>query len=76
MNLSGNKYKIKTKFNCIDYHFAIESENNMSSSKKIDWCKPEAECLGKAKDIIKGFGIEDPKVLGGGDSDLANGSDV
>ena len=42
---------------------------------KDDWKKPEYKDLGKAKDIIKGFGDEDPKVLGGGDSDLANGSD-
>ncbi len=47
----------------------------MSEAKKV-WSTPEYKELGKAKDIIKGFGIEDPKVLGGGDSDLANGSDL
>ena len=46
------------------------------SDKKKNWEKPEFKDLGKAKDIIKGFAEEDPKVLGGGDSDLANGSDL
>ena len=40
------------------------------------WEKPEIKDLGKAKDIIKGFSPADPKTLGGGDGDLANGSDV
>ena len=40
------------------------------------WEKPVIKDLGKAKDIIKGFSPADPKTLGGGDGDLANGSDV
>ena len=43
---------------------------------KEKWVKPEIIDLGDAKDIIKGFAPADPKVAGGGDSDLAVASDV
>ena len=44
--------------------------------KKGTWTKPEITDLGNAKDIIKGFAPADPKVSGGGDSDLAVASDL
>ena len=50
--------------------------NQMENSEKQAWQTPESHPLGKAKDIIQGFSPADPKVLGGGDSDLANASDV
>jgi len=48
----------------------------MANQNENKWVKPEVKDLGKAKDIIKGFTPADPKTLGGGDGDLANGSDV
>ena len=48
----------------------------MSKNTNKNWEKPEIIDLGKAKDIILGFTPADPKALGSGDNDLANGSDV
>ena len=48
----------------------------MQDKKKQKWVKPEIDDLGDAKDIIKGFSPADPKVAGGGDSDLAVASDL
>ena len=44
--------------------------------KQTDWIKPEIKVLGEAKDLIKGFEPEDPKISGGFDGDLANATDV
>tara|TARA_Y100000992_G_C21163333_1_gene442257 strand:+ start:281 stop:484 length:204 start_codon:yes stop_codon:yes gene_type:complete len=48
----------------------------MNSKDKNIWVTPEVKDLGDAKDIIKGFTPEDPKVPGGGDGNLAGASDA
>ena len=48
----------------------------MNSKDKKTWTTPEVKDLGDAKDIIKGFSPEDPKVPGGGDGALAGASDA
>tara|TARA_Y100001935_G_C17283458_1_gene498893 strand:- start:268 stop:417 length:150 start_codon:yes stop_codon:yes gene_type:complete len=48
----------------------------VQENKKREWSKPQITDLGDAKDIIKGFAPADPKVAGGGDSDLAVASDL
>ncbi len=48
----------------------------MTAENKHIWEKPEVKELGDAKEIIKGFAPADPKVSGGGDSDLDVASDL
>ena len=48
----------------------------MEEVSKKSWQEPDSKSIGKAKDIIQGFSPADPKVLGGGDGDLNNASDV
>ncbi len=48
----------------------------MTAENKNIWERPEVKELGDAKEIIKGFAPSDPKVSGGGDSDLDVASDL
>ena len=49
---------------------------HMNSDEKRTWVSPEVKDLGDAKEIIKGFTPEDPKIPGGGDGALAGASDA
>ena len=62
----------------IDMEMAAKAYAELSEqeNKKREWSKPQITDLGDAKDIIKGFAPADPKVAGGGDSDLAVASDL